>query len=362
MNITLRNRVLRRKQENMKRNNYIPKNVRRAIFLSRKNSKPTKGIRLELEREYNLHTGLIHLNKKYGFKRIMDWYWEPNYITNGLPETTDGKDPDFSQDLKLIHTLLQPKYSKITLQPKEMLNYFVEQVEIVTDKILQKYPKLNPITEVERYALFRYWTVGALNNISLSVSPDIKRKWGINFELFGSFYNTHYSYCGLFPELEKRCVSDVFHFELEPNMTILVNPPYTEEWIQKSCELVTNYLEQNMNTTIWLVVPVWNRSDRKILGLKNHDDMPILDAMKFSLYLRSHEITNLPFYNGLEKKEIHLKDNVHVYKLSNVNIMPGRYMLTSKHNTQIPNFKGETVKKSSPSRFTMINFPKYKKM
>jgi hypothetical protein len=43
--------------------------------------------------------------------------------------------------------------------------------------------------------------VGALNNISLSVSPKVKKEWNINFELFGAFYNTNSNYCGLYSDI-----------------------------------------------------------------------------------------------------------------------------------------------------------------
>ena len=296
-------------------------------------------IRLDIEREFTFHYGLKILNDKYGTKRIMDWYWLPSSITNGLPDSVDDiEDNEFKHDLKIIHNYLDTRQNRSSFHPKSLLNVFIEQedgitskiemrkkilsefvenVERVISKIIIKYPALKNITEVEKYALFRYHTVGALNNISLSVSPETKREWGINFELFGAFYNTNYEYCGLYKELERRCRCDVLNFKLEPNMTILVNPPYTEKWIETACELVTKFLEQNKNTIIWLVVPVWNKSDRQKLNLKLYDDMPILDAMKHSPYLVSHEIKNLKFFNGLENKHVKLKDHVHVYHLSN---------------------------------------------
>jgi hypothetical protein len=322
-NITekIKSRVLQRKTRALKpkqRHTAQPNKIRDIISIRRNINRlprtPRRELRLNLEREFNLHLGLKHLNDKYGPERIMKWYWTPNFIKNGLPLTTDIHDDEFEHDLRVIHQSLESHHLK---PDKHLLNWFVEQVQTETDRIIKKYPALKDITELERYALFRYWVVGALNSISLSVSPETKYEWGINFELFGAFYNTDYPYCGLYPELERRCVSDVFHFELKPNMTILVNPPYTEEWIEKACELVSEYLEQDMNTTIWLVVPVWNIKDRKKLGLKLSKNMPILEAMKSSPYLKSREITNLEFYNGLEKKHVHLKDKVHVFHLSN---------------------------------------------
>ena len=44
---------------------------------------------------------------------------------------------------------------------------------------------------------------------------------------------------------------------------------------------------------------------------------PILDELKTSKYLISHTIEQVPFYDGIRKKQIHLKDKVHVYHLTN---------------------------------------------
>ena len=321
MNITekIKARVLERKTRNRSRTNKLKLKNRKELQIEEAK------IRLNLEHEYNFYFGIKYLINEYGNDRVMKWYWTPGYINHGMPDVDYEihsllfDDPieysHFEENVNRFKKLINIK-SKI--HTPLLLNHFIDYVYEITNNIIQKYPKLQNITELERFALFRYHTVGALNNISLSVSPELKKRWKINFELFGAFYNTDYEYCGLYPELEKRCRSDVFHFKLEPNMNILVNPPYTEEWIEMTCELVKHYLEQNMNTEIWLVVPVWNKSDRKKLRLKNYDDMPILDTMKLSPYLIHHEITNLPFYNGLEKKEIKLKDKVHVYHLSNV--------------------------------------------
>ena len=127
----------------------------------------------------------------------------------------------------------------------------------------------------------------------------------ITFELFGSFYNTNVNYCGLFDDIENNSC-DFKTFKLKENMRILINPPFTKIWIEKSCKIIENIMKKNLNTIIYLIIPVWNNTDKKKLGLKiNKDvgDIPEIDNLKLSKYLVYHKIDNLDFYNGIIKKK-----------------------------------------------------------
>ena len=169
---------------------------------------------------------------------------------------------------------------------------------------------------LKKASIYRYYVIGALDNISLSVSPKIKKQWKINFELFGSFYNTNYKYCGLFSDIEESSC-DFYTFKLSKNMVILINPPYTEQWIKISCITVENIMKQNLHTKIYLVIPIWNISDRKLLGLTLFDDLKEIDELKLSKYLVKHDMVNIDFYNGVIGKNVKLKDKVHVFVFKN---------------------------------------------
>ena len=260
-----------------------------------------------IHKEIEFYHGIRLLNK---YDSFMDFYWKPHYMKNGLPVIQPKT--DMEKDIML----LQKRLNNPREHDKDTVEHFTTMVDNLVDTIKFKFISTIP-KENQKYALFRYHTIGALNNISLSVSPELKKKWGITFELFGAFYNTNHPYCGLFNDLEPNCLTDVLHFKLQPNMTLLVNPPYTEEWINTSCELIGKFLRSHKKTTIYFVVPVWNTVDRKKLNLSQCDDLPILDALKLSKYLISHTIEQLPFYDGIRKKQIHLKDKVHVYHLTN---------------------------------------------
>lgn len=201
---------------------------------------------------------------------------------------------------------------------KKEKDEYNKEIDNIIQKLKFKFNKniTEEELEIQRASIYRYYVVGALNNISLSVSPKKKKEWKINFELFGAFYNTNSNYCGLYSDIEKSCC-DFYTFKLKKNMNILINPPYTEKWIQISCKIINNIMIKKKQTKIYLVVPIWNNSDREKLGLKLYRDLPEIDELKNSPYLKTHKIENLQFYNGIQKKDIFLKDKVHIFIFEN---------------------------------------------
>lgn len=269
--------------------------------------------KFNIDKELEFINGISFIKEKYGNKFFMDWYWKPQKYKNGLPIIK--KKNILFQEIKQIHTYLEnPR-----IHSKDDKKMYYNNLKNIIKKMHFKFDKYlsNDLLKLQHAAVYRYYIIDALSNISLSVSPEIKKKWKINFELFGAFYNTDYNYCGLFSDIESSCC-DFFTFTLEKNMNILINPPYTEKWIKLSCKIINNIMNKNKNTKIFLIIPVWNTSDRKTLGLNTqYGDLPEIDKLKTSSYLQSHEITNLTFYNGIIKKYIHLKDNVHVFIFQN---------------------------------------------
>ena len=76
-------------------------------------------------------------------------------------------------------------------------------------------------------------------------------------------------------------------------------------------------MKKNKHTKIFLVIPIWNVSDRKKLGLKEYEDLPEIDELKESEFLVKHEMKNLEFFNGITKTRSKLKDRVHVFVFRN---------------------------------------------
>lgn len=259
--------------------------------------------KININKELEFYFGITELKEKYG-KAFLDWYWKPNYITNGLPEI-EHPTTSMEKDIAMLHKRLEHPRSFT----EDEYNLFHDKINYV----IHKFKNIQmPNPEINQYALLRYYLVGALSYISLSVLPKQKKEWKIDFEMFGSFYNTNSDYCSLYNDIELSSC-DVFRFRLHPNMTLLINPPYSEDWIQVACQLCIKLLKKKKNTTIYLVLPVWNLSDRKKLGLPLYDDLPIIDDMKISPYLIKHSIRNIKFYDGTKQQLALYTDKVHVF-------------------------------------------------
>jgi len=208
---------------------------------------------------------------------------------------------------KNLYDTVAPKTKKSIVPATvklEKVKASVSEYEKDVEKVAKRYGFIE-----NKQALYRYHIWGMLSSISLSVSPKFKKKWGINHELFGSFYNTlpGISYCSLFPDLEEGSVGNVFFFKPKKGDIILANPPYTEDFIKWTCKKV---LEWKHICDFYVVIPVWNRATRTELGLSKHKDLPEIGELISQS--TSHKVMNLPFYSGLTNKEVELKDSVHV--------------------------------------------------
>jgi len=198
-----------------------------------------------------------------------------------------------------------PASIELPLSKKADLSEYTENVEKSVEKYSKLYKRFHDLPHVKEL-IYRYDVMGFLNNVSLSVDLSVKNKWKITHELFGSFYNTDYPYCSLFPDLEDS-LGNVFFFKPSKNMTILVNPPYTCKFIKWTCKKI---IEWKGLAKFIVVIPVWNKTHRKKLNYSLQEDLPELDEL--IKYSEKHDIVNLPFYDGINNKSVTLKDMVHV--------------------------------------------------
>lgn len=259
----------------------------------------------ELAKEIAFTSGIEQL-REHKFP-VDEWYWKPQSYIAGIPIA--------NMDVALI-------------EANQIIEYMRHPPIAITNKDIEKYiAHINTIIRRTKFnlqglkpkfwqlaAIGRYGAIGALSNISLSVSPQLKRQWKITFELFGAFYNTSSPYCGLFSDIEPNSFGDCSQFQLQSNETLLINPPYTQDWIVLSCKIVERLLVLKKRTTIYLVIPVWNKSDREKLKLPGtFDDIPEIDKLKQHPNILSHKLTNLQFFNGITKKHVFLRDKVHLF-------------------------------------------------
>ena len=187
---------------------------------------------------------------------------------------------------------------------------YVANVQKSVQKHKKLYEAFKDVPHVEAL-IYRYDVWKLLSNISLSVHPKLKQKWGINYELFGAFYNTTHPYNSLFHDLEPGSQGNVHFFTPDKNQIILANPPYTVEWIRW---MIRKILDDWIDTaTFYVVIPVWDIATREKLGLKKYPDFPeITELIQKS---KEHHVKHIPFYDGIGQRTVELKDPVHIMRI-----------------------------------------------
>lgn len=190
------------------------------------------------------------------------------------------------------------------------------------------YPEINPenIDTINKlldkfnndYVFIRYYILGWISNISLSVDPDVKIKWKIKHELFGNPYNTHGKYSSLFPDENSRAVSSAYQYKPEKNDVILANPPYTFEHISKTIKMIIDWTKK-YKFKIYLIIPVWDFNGRKELNLKLTSDFPLITKLKNNKYTKRYKIyTKFKFYDGFTKQKVYLKTPIYVFLIDTI--------------------------------------------
>lgn len=187
------------------------------------------------------------------------------------------------------------------------------------EKVKRQYPHLQKLYQ-ERggdeklfdLLIARQELLGMFSNISLSVHPKIKHAWKIQFELFGTFWNTELKnhYCCMFPEIEKQMggVANAWHFTPK-NGIYLVNPPYTEEAIEKSLMFVKSWIldKKSRKLRFVIVIPVWDKKTRQEFGIYDDYDMPAINQFLNEKFVLYHKVINdFPFFDYLKRKEVEM--------------------------------------------------------
>lgn len=214
-----------------------------------------------------------------------------------------------------LYAMVKPK-SKKAIFPKsvelpDIKDADIEEYQKNVEKALRKHPELyrdfkGKFEGVEAL-IYRYDFWEILNNISLSVSPKIKKKWGITHELFGAFYNVNLetSYCSLFPDLEPGSEGSALFFKPEKGDVVLANPPYTDMWISWTCRQILD--KWRGKATFYVVIPTWDCKTVDELGLQDMRTC-YYDIVELIENAEEHEVVrDFPFYDGVERKDFSFK-------------------------------------------------------
>lgn len=238
------------------------------------------------------------MNEAYFVQRVREYI-----IKNGYKDIYSLTPPK-SRRYILPQSIELPELKKT----KELIQDYEEFMEKTIKKHHKLYSRFKDYPHIKEL-IVRYDVWGFLNNISLSVHPSIKKNWGINFELFGAFYNTNTPYCTLFPDLEKDGVENAFFFKPRSGQVILANSPYTTQHIRWTIRKILD--EWLGKASFWVVIPVWDKKTRKELRLKEYPDFPEINELA-EKSIKAEVVHKFLFWDGIENKNIHLKDPIWV--------------------------------------------------
>lgn len=255
----------------------------------RKNLKLKRSISFDLQKEANFMKAI----EIYIHEHNIDIFWEP--LKPSSPESL------ISDEIKLRN---------VEAPVEEYLN----NIKAVRKMYKNMYDRFKDIIPHVDSLIYRYYIWRSLTNISLSVSPRIKKEWGITHELFGAFYNVdlNKTYCSLFPDLEPNSVGNVLFFIPKKGDIILANPPYTVPWIKWMINKILN--EWRGIATFHIILPVWDSRTRRRLQLETkHGFYEIENLIDKSI--EHSVIDKFEFYNGIDNKTSYLKDPVHYIKI-----------------------------------------------
>lgn len=137
--------------------------------------------------------------------------------------------------------------------------------------------------------LYRYNYLGLLNMVQLANDStyynNLIKKYDACLELFASVMNHNLKYyCSLFYDLEKYFGSRGNHFNLQITKGFyLLNPPFTEDIINRSIDNILNVINENKNVGVFISIPIWDKEGRlwvnkncKIKVKLNFPDVPLI--------------------------------------------------------------------------------------
>jgi hypothetical protein len=271
-----------------------------------------KKLRVSFAREVKLVLTLKELYEEYG-SYFLDWYFRPSILNYGIPK--------FIYENKKFENLgIEQKMKELSIfliKPDTPSRQEMEKYDEILKNALKRKLFKDPETLHEKYALARYEVLRVVfGGLGWSILPEYKKKWKIDQELFGSFFNTNVPFCSLFPELEGNgeqfgTVSRKF---FKPGNTYLVNPPFEKFYILWTCERLQEWLDdvKIKDVEFVVIIPVWDAESRKKLHLKvDYGDIPQLTEITKSKFVKSHSMTQMKFWDSTKNKIQHQKSFIH---------------------------------------------------
>jgi hypothetical protein len=165
--------------------------------------------------------------------------------------------------------------------------------------------------------ILRYNSLESYNQ-QLAILPDLNkflhRKYGIDFELFGSSINHFYSnYCSLFYDLEKYLGSKGnFNLLTIKKGFYVANPPFDEEIMKNMANRLIDALKKSKDElSFFITIPVWDNPE--------YGKFEAIEIIKKSPYLKHIEVikkNRAKFFDYIKNKYINPCD-IYIIVLQN---------------------------------------------
>jgi hypothetical protein len=265
-------------------------------------------LRVSLKREIVLVLTLKKLYEKYG-QYFLDYYFRPSIMNYGVPTfiypSKKFENLELEKEMK--------KLEKDLLNPDNPSAQEKEDYEEILKKALKRKNLRKPETLHERYALLRYEILQVVfGGLGWSVLPEEKKKWKIDQEMFGAYFNTNLPFCSLFPELEGT--GEQFATIVpKPGIHYLINPPFEKYYIKWTCERILEWLSEAGLTDLHftIIIPVWDEESRKQLKLKPQPPAPELSKLLQSKYIKTHTMTKMKVWDSVDDKVQNQQSYIH---------------------------------------------------
>ncbi len=265
-------------------------------------------IRVSFDREVVLVLTLKRLYETYG-QYFLDWYFRPSIMNYGVP--TFIYDSKKFENLALAEEM--KKLSRLLVKPDPTPSEMKKEYDEILEKALKRKNLRKPETLHQHYALVRYEVLQVVfGGLGWSVLPEEKKKWKIDQEMFGAYFNTNLPFCSLFSELEGT--GEQFGTILpKPNIHYLINPPFEKYYIRWTCDRILEWLndETLKNLHFTIVIPVWDEESRKKLKLKPQPPAPQLSTLLKSKYITQHTMTKMKVWDSVDDKVQHQQSYIH---------------------------------------------------
>lgn len=195
---------------------------------------------------------------------------------------------------------------KMTLH---ITSFVYQKLQYQYNLYLKKHPHSYSFEQLCISLILRYETVDASNE-QLACSPefyhDMKLKYNFNFELFGSAFNTQYTYFGsFFDDIEKYFMSQGPYQSIQCiSGHYVANPPFIEKVIYDFALYIEDQFVKSHNKkplSFFITIPAWKSNEE----YGEYRGFEMMKKSKYLTYFKEIPQNEARFYDYLRNKIVY---------------------------------------------------------